>query len=111
MLKGSQVREKLTRQEDNLMKQPISRERGNVEPTEPPEWKERWTRVMRLTPSTLPVIIKHMPANGDNLQGYINKKIGWHPVEMTDLRYFKEEMMSFRMHTPYVKQKVNNWAT
>lgn len=57
-------REKATLPGDNLMKQPISRERGNVEPTEPPEWKERWTRVMRLTPSTLPVIIKHMPANG-----------------------------------------------
>jgi hypothetical protein len=79
-----------------------------VKPTAPFEDSQSW---VTKTPRAFPVVIKHMPANGDNLQGYIKKKIGWHPVEMTDLRYFKEEMMSFRMHTPYVKQKVNNWAT
>ena len=33
---GGQVREKLKRQEDNLMKQPVSRERVSLEPTVPP---------------------------------------------------------------------------
>lgn len=37
---GSSVKEKLKRPEDNLMKQPISREVVNLKPTTWPEWKE-----------------------------------------------------------------------
>jgi hypothetical protein len=37
VLGGSQVGEKLNRQEDRLMKKPISKERVNLEPTTLPE--------------------------------------------------------------------------
>lgn len=37
MLQGSQVREKLKRQENRLMKKPVSKERVNLEPTTLPE--------------------------------------------------------------------------
>ena len=30
---------------------------------------------------------------------------------MIDLRWFKEAMISYRTHSPYVKQILNNWAT
>ena len=39
-------------------------------------------------------------------QGY--DKIGWHPTEMIDLRHFKEVLISYRMHLPYMKQILNN---
>ena len=40
-------REKATLPGDNLMKQPISRERVNVKPTKPPEWEEGQPGVAR----------------------------------------------------------------
>lgn len=48
------------------------------------------------------MIVKHMPANG---AGY-NHKITWRPIEMIDLRHFKESVISYVMHSPYVKDKV-----
>ena len=42
-------------------------------------------------------------------QGY--DKIGWHPTEMIDLRCFSEAVTSYRIHSLYVKQILNNWAT
>ena len=37
---GSQVREKLKRQEENVMKQPVSKEKINLKPTSLPELQE-----------------------------------------------------------------------
>ena len=37
--------------------------------------------------------------------------IGWYPIERTDVRPFKESIISYGMHLPYVKQILNNWAT
>ena len=42
---------------------------------------------------------------------YAWNKIGWHSIEMIDLRYFKEAMISYGMYIPYVKQILNNWTT
>lgn len=41
-----------------------------------------------------------MPAN-DVEQGY--DEIGWSPVEITDLSQFKEVVISYGMHSIYVK--------
>lgn len=49
-----------------------------------------------------------MPANGVE-QGYGER--GWRAVEMIDLRWFKEAVVSYGRHKPYVKQILNNWAT
>jgi hypothetical protein len=38
-------------------------------------------------------------------------KIGRHPIEMIDLKHHKEPMISYGMHSPYVKQILKNWAT
>ena len=53
----------LKKQEDNLMKQPILRERVNLKPTKLPEWEEGQPVDMRSL-SAFPVVIQHMPANG-----------------------------------------------
>lgn len=58
-------------------------ERVNLEPTVPPEWKDRQPGVMR-SPPTSPVV-QHMPANGGSRL--------WCLIEMTDLRYFKDAMI------------------
>ena len=49
-----------------------------------------------------------MPAKSGE-QGY--DKIGLHPIEIIDIRHFKEAMISYEMHSSYVKQIQNNWAT
>ena len=49
---------------------------------------------------SFPNSLQHMPANGVE-QGY--DEIGWHPIEMTDLTHFKEAMLSYGMHSPYMK--------
>ena len=49
-----------------------------------PETEEGQTGGMK-SPSTFPVNVQHMPANGVE-QGY--DKIGWHPIEMIELRDF-----------------------
>ena len=89
------------------MKPPISREEVNLEPTMPPEWEEQQPEVMRSL-SAFQVVIKYMPDNGME-QGY--DKTGWHPTEMIDLRCFSEAVTSYRIHSLYVKQILNNWAT
>jgi len=98
LLESSQIREKLRKQEDNLMKQ------INLKLTTMPEWDERWPRVIRSLPTTFPGVVQ--PAKGMELSYE-----GWHSIEMIGLRHFKEAMISYGMHLPYVKQILNNWAT
>ena len=33
-----------------------------------------------------------------------------HPIEMIDLRHFKESVISYVMHSPYVKDRLSNQA-
>jgi hypothetical protein len=58
--------------------------------------------------SSFPVIMQHMPANRVK-QSYV--KIGWHPVELINLRHFKEAMVSYGMPSSYMKQILNDWST
>ena len=102
-----QVREKLRKQEDNLTKQSHSNERVNLEPTAPPKLEEGQPGVMR-SPSAFPVVIQQMSADSVE-QGY--DEIRWYPIEFIDLRHFKEAMISYEMHLPYVKQILSNLAT
>jgi hypothetical protein len=41
-------------------------------------------------------------------QGY--DKIGWHPIEIIDLRHFKETMVSYWIYSSYVKQILSDWT-
>jgi hypothetical protein len=41
-----------------------------------------------------------MPANGVN---HDFDKVMWHPIEMRDLRHFREVIISYGIHSPYVK--------
>lgn len=47
-----------------------------------------------------------MPTNG---VGY-DHKITWHPIEMIGLRHVKESVISYGMHSPYVKDRLSNQA-
>lgn len=60
---------------------------------------------VRRPPSAFPAVIQHMPPN-DVEQGY--DEIQWCPIEMIKLRWFKEAMVSYVRHSPYVKQILNN---
>ena len=106
MPEGGWVRENLKEWEDNLRKQLVWRE-GLILSQLCCQSGKRGSRVTR-SPSAFPVVLQHIPANGVE-QGYA--EIGWHPTEMIDRRHFKEGIISYGMHSPYVKQILNNWAT
>ena len=72
-----------------------------------PELEKRHPGVSR-SPSAFTVVIHHMPANSVE-QSY--DEVGSHPIKMINIRHFKEAIISYEMHSPYVKQILNNWAT
>lgn len=37
--------------------------------------------------------------------------ISWNPTEMTDLNQFKKLLVAHEIHSPCVRQILNNWAT
>lgn len=37
--------------------------------------------------------------------------ISWNPTEMTDLKPFKKLLVAYEIHSPCVRQILNNWAT
>jgi hypothetical protein len=61
-----------------------------------------------VSPLAFSVGLQHMLTNSVE-QG--NDEIGWHPIETIDLRCFKDVMISYKMHSPYVQQILNNWDT
>lgn len=75
------------------LKQPISRERINLEPIVLPEEGP----VLTKSPWVFPVIVQHMPANGAD---HDFDEIAWHPIEMIGLRRFKEAIVSYGIHAP-----------
>lgn len=54
-------------------------------------------------------MIIELEADERHLQGY--QEFKWWPIEALDLKRFKETVMTHGLHSPYVIQVVNNWAT
>lgn len=70
MSKGNQVKE--MKGEDCQIRQPLSG--GSVKPMTSIEDRQSW---VPKSPPVFPVVIHHMPANGENPQSY--DEIRWHP--------------------------------
>ena len=49
--------------------------------------------------------VKHMPAH-DDIPAYDG--LAWHPLEILDLMHFKESIMLYGLHSPFVKEMLNN---
>lgn len=60
--------------------------------------------VFTQSPLIYPVTVQQMP---DQMA---TQNI-WAPIEMLDLKRFKEAIVSYGMHSPYVKQMLNSWST
>ena len=73
---------------------------------EPEEGKPK---VVRKPILVYPVTIQDLPSDDRHPVGY--EEIKQNPIEIIDLRRFKEEIISYGMHAPYVKQILNSWAT
>lgn len=44
---------------------------------------------------------------------FLKKKkvvISWNPTDRTDLKQFKEPVVAYEVHSPCVRQILNNWA-
>lgn len=82
-LQGDRVKEKL----------PIFRERVNPPPEEGPG--------ITKSPLVFPVTVQHGPATGAD---HGCDAIMWRPIEKIDLMHFKEAIIPYKVHSPYVKQ-------
>lgn len=105
MLEGSRVRENLKKLDGNLMKQP-TRKKGLISNQLHQSLRKggSGSQDHHQLPHTF---VQHMSDNGVEEDC---DEIGWHPKEMIDLRHFKEAMISYRMHSPCVKQiDINDW--
>lgn len=38
-------------------------------------------------------------------------EVNWNPVQMLDLKRFKEAVVAYAMHSLFVSQMLNSWAT
>lgn len=56
-----------------------------------------------------PFTIQVRPPDDKYPQGY--SEVNWDPIEMLDLKRFKEEIFLYGMHSPSVKQMLNSWTT
>lgn len=93
----SQVREKL-KKEGNLVRWLILKEMVNLESTALPDLEEGQPRIAR-SPSAFPVVMQHILGNGLEQASDTDRM---HPIEMIDIRQFKEAIISYELHSPYV---------
>jgi hypothetical protein len=61
-----------------------------------------------LAPSAFPVFVQHMPANDG---GHDSNELIWHLLEMLYLKHFKEAIVLYGLHSPFVKVLLSNWPT
>lgn len=100
-------KERMAKIGNNLMTQPISKEKVTLKTNLATRVGGGWPWVTR-SPSAFTEVIDHRPANGVE---YSYDKIGWHPTEMIHLRHFKKSMISYGINSPCVKQTLNNCTT
>nr|CDQ07277.1 Bm11540 [Brugia malayi] len=70
--------------------------------------KESQPKVFRKPTLAYPVTIQQKPADDDHPLNYHEAE--WRPVEVLDLRKFKESVTNFGMHSPFVKQMLTSWS-
>jgi hypothetical protein len=56
-----------------------------------------------------PATTKELGPDDRNPQDY--QEFGWHPIEVLDLKKFKETVITYGLHSPYVRKILNNWTT
>nr|XP_021486637.1 E3 ubiquitin-protein ligase RNF135 isoform X1 [Meriones unguiculatus] len=87
------------------------REVYNQEPTGPlydgiEEW---YPQIVKTPPQVFSVTAQQRPADNQHSQGYV--QISCRPTKMIDLRRFKEAVNAYGMHSPYVKDILDDWAS
>lgn len=62
--------------------------------------------VLHGAPSAFPVFVQYMPAN---YGGQDYNELTWHMVKMVDLKHFKEAIILYNLHSPFLKEMLSNW--
>ena len=70
--------------------------------------RESQPKVIRKQTLVYLVNIQQNPPDSDYPQGY--QEVEWQPLDVLDLRKFKESVTNFGMHLPFVKQILTSWA-
>lgn len=66
--------------------------------------------IMKLQRSLIfPVTKEEQPPDDRYPQSYV--EVNWAPLEMLDLKRFKEGVVLYDMHSPFEKQMLSSWAT
>ena len=72
------------------------------------ETKEEWPTVIRTPTLIYPITIQEQSPDDRHPQGYA--EVNWNPVETLDWKRY-EAGVSYGVHSPFVKQMLNSWAT
>ena len=70
------------------------------------ETEKEQLKVSRKSTLVYPVTLQEGPLYDKHPQGYA--EIYWNPVEMLDYLRFKDAVISYGMHLPFVKQMLNS---
>lgn len=70
--------------------------------------RESQPKVIRKQTLVYPVSVQQRPPDDDHPQGY--EEFEWQPMDVLELRKFKESVTNFGMHSPFVKQILISWA-
>lgn len=69
---------------------------------------EEWPKVIRIPTLIYSATIQQQPPDNKHSQGYA--EVNLNPVNMLDLGV-KEVIVSYGIHSPFVRQMLNWWAT
>ena len=70
--------------------------------------RESQPKAVRKQALVYPVNVQQRPPDNDQPQGY--QEFEWQLVGLLDLRTFKESVINFGMHFPFVKQILTSWT-
>lgn len=71
------------------------------------ENEEGMPKVVRKPILVYPITIQDLPADDRYPQG--DEENTWNPIEILDLRRFREMIVSYGRHSSYMKQILNLW--
>ncbi|MBV2133726.1 hypothetical protein KRX52_13145 [Pseudomonas sp. MAP12] len=75
----------------------------------PPRYHDYSSKVVTRTPLVYPATMVEKPASKKHPQGQM--AYVWQPIQLKDLKNIKESVVSYGLHSPYIKQLLHSWAT
>ncbi|MGE9804163.1 hypothetical protein ACQP3L_26470, partial [Escherichia coli] len=75
----------------------------------PPRYHDYYSKVVTHKPLVYPATMVEKPASKKHPHGRMVYE--WQPIQPKDLKNIKESVVSYGLHSPYIKQLLHSWAT